>query len=273
MIKLGPIAATVLKELRQRRWLLMGYTITALVFTLMYASVYPSIHEQSSQFTQLFNSYPKAFLDAFGIGQVNMSTFEGYLAMEHYSLVWPMMAALIAISFAAGALSGEIEKGTATMLLSLPVSRLKLFFAKYFAGAVAVAIFTIITIYSAVPAGLFFGIDLDPSRLVAVIAPCLTFAFAIYGLAIAASSYFSDRGRVYMVLGGGLLFMYVINIISGLSEPWEWLKYLSLFNYYTALDIIAGDPIDLWAIAVLAAVAILGAILGALRFNRRDIAV
>jgi ABC-2 type transport system permease protein len=158
-------------------------------------------------------------------------------------------------------------------LLSLPITRLRLYTSKYLAGALITVAYCAVSILAAIPFGWMFGIDFNAGLFWDITLPGIAFAMAIYSIAMLVSTLVNERGQLYAILGGGLLLMYVVNVIAQMVDSWEWLKYSSLFNYYKPLDIIAGSPVDVWSIVILFLLAGLTAIAGALRFNRRDVIV
>ena len=62
--------------------------------------------------------------------------------------------------------------------------------------------------------------------------------------------------------------MYVIDLVGKLADPAEPLRYVSAFRYYgSAIQ----DGIDPFAFAGLVLVGVVLAVIGALRFERRDV--
>jgi len=115
------------RTIKDRKLSLLVYCITALLFIWMYIALFPSISKSFGQLESYINTFPKGFLDAFGLDAKTFTTFEGYIGSEQFTFVWPIMIIAMMISFAGGAIAGEIEKGTIEILLSEPISRLKIF--------------------------------------------------------------------------------------------------------------------------------------------------
>jgi ABC-2 type transport system permease protein len=227
-----PVISTISKELYQRRWAIIGFSAGAFLFLLIYTSIYPSIQHESVKFNELLKSYPKALLDAFNIDQLNLSTLSGFLSAEHFSLVWPLMAIFLALSLAGQTIAGEIEKGTMALLLSLPLGRIKLFISKYLSGILAMSIFSVLSIIAIQPLAKLFNLNMFASNVGKVTLLSLLFAFTIYSVSMFFSTIFSERSKVYFAVGGILLIMYVANIISGLVNSIDKLKYISYFHYF-----------------------------------------
>jgi len=108
-------------------------------FVALIVSVYPTVHSNPS-LNKLAQDYPqalKAFI-AFG-GQVDYTTPAGYLGIELFSLMVPLLLMIAAIGTGAGAIAGEEERGTLELLLANPVSRARVVLEKSAALALEIA--------------------------------------------------------------------------------------------------------------------------------------
>lgn len=267
------LIATIYKELRQRRWAITAYSLIALGFVWMYMAIFPSFQKESAKFNELLDAYPKAVLEAFNIDQLHIDTFEGYIAAEHFSFIWPVMVILLVLSFAGQTIAGEIERGTMATILSLPMSRLKIYMAKYIAGIKVLVIFCIFSILSIFPLSLTVDLTIKPENIWIVTAASFLFGWAILSAGMMVSSFVSERSKVYFTVGGVLLVMYVMNVVSGLIESAEKLQYSSIFYYYVPSDALVKGDLDTLAVVVMAGTAIVCTIIGAIAFTRRDISV
>ncbi len=267
------IFATIYKELRQRRWAILSYCLIALGFVWMYMAIFPSFQEESAKFNELLEAYPKALLEAFNIKDLSFSTIEGYISAEHFSFVWPIMVILLMLSIAGQAIAGEIERGTMAIALSMPISRLKIFVSKYLAGIAVLFVFCAFSILSLLPLASLIGLDINTQNVWLVMLISFLFGWVVFSAGLMVSSFASERSKVYFTLGGGLLVMYVINIVSGLIEAAEKLQYASIFYYYAPSDALVKGEVDSLAIVIMASTAIVCTAIGAIAFTRRDISV
>ncbi len=265
--------AAIRKELRIKRWSILAYCVIAAAFVWMYIGIFPSFQKESAKFNELLEAYPKALLEAFNIEELQISTLEGYIAAEHFSFVWPIMVILLMLSYAGSTIAGEIEKGTMAVLLSLPLTRLKLYWSKYTAGLVILLLFCVASILVVFPIAQITDVDFNAANFWRVGFLSFLFGWAIVSVGFMVASFVSERSTVYFVIGGGLLAMYVINVVSGLVESAEKLKYASIFNYYVPSDALVKGELDMVSMAVLGGLAIASAVVGAVAFSRRDISV
>lgn len=249
------------------------YCLAAIAFVWMFVAMFPSFAEESAQFDQLFESYPEAFTKALGLEALSLDSIENFLAIENFSILWPIMALFLAVSFSGNALAREIETGTMELLLAKPVSRAKIFFARYIAGLLILVFFTAVSVFCVVPMAEAYDVPYNAENYLATAVLCLFFAWAVFSLAFMCSAVFSERSKVYMVMGGTLVGMYAINVLTQFKEEWANLKYASFFYYYDFNAALLDNEYKLISLTVFAAVAGIATMVGSYWFNRRDIAV
>lgn len=261
------------QTIKDRKVSLGVYCIAAAVFVWMYVALFPSMLEQAATFEEAFSNYPSELWAAFGIEELSFSTIEKFLAIEHFSLVWPIMILFLLISIAGNSLAGEVERGTAEIVLSRSVSRLRIFFGKYLMGIVALIVFTLFSVWSVVPLSQLHGVTYEPLNYVYISVLGLLFGWAVLGLAFMFSSFFSERSKAYMATGGTILIMYVLNIAATLKDSLSGLKWFSFFHYYDHSAALVERHISIEAILVFAGVALITAAIGAWWWRKRDIAI
>lgn len=258
--------------LKDRRLVTIIYCLVSIGLLWMYVALFPAFKEQSKAMEDMLKSYPESFLKAFNFDIKSFTTLEGFLSTEQYSFMWPLLAILSMVGFAGSAIAGEIENGTIEIVLSNPVSRLKLFISRYLAGLVILIIFVVVSVFSAIPLAEIYNINFASQSFATMALLAFIFAWAIYSLAMLFSSIFSDKGKVFFLTGGILVVMYVLNIVSALKSSLADLKYGSFFYYFNPPKALYHNEIDVWAYVVFISVAILATIIGAVWFARRDIA-
>lgn len=259
------------KELRDRRWSLLAYALITVLLVTMYTSLFPSIQAQNQSFDELFKSMPEGYQKAFGISQDSFGSLEGFLGIELFSLTMPLILMLLAISRAGNALAGEIERGTMRTLLSLPLSRQSIYVSKLAAAVASVLAVTLALLLAMVGVSAAANLNLDLGRVVPACALAALFGVALVGLAFAASATFSDRGRVYMVVGGFMLVQYIAHVVAGLQDNLSWIGRFSAFHYFDGVGIMSGAGVPASSWWVFGGIATVMAVIGLIMFMRRDI--
>jgi len=186
----------ILKTFKDKKIGLIIYSISGILLLWMYVAMFPSIQQQADAFNELIQNYPEGFMKTFGIdGSFNFSYIENFLSVEHFSLIWPIMVIFLLVSFAGAGIAGEIEKGTVEIPLSRPVSRLGIFFGRYFTGLMFLLIFTIFSVFAIIPLSQLHGIDYQLENYVSFSIVGFLFGWAIFSLAMMFSAFFSEEAK------------------------------------------------------------------------------
>jgi len=265
----------ITQTIKKSKGSIIGYTLGAALMVWLLVAIFPSFAGRAGDFTQTFSEiYPEELLKAFNIEIGSfLNSIEGFLGGENYSFMWPLIMVILVISFGGGALAGEIDHGTIEVLLSQPLSRTKLFLGKYIAGAIVILTFVFASVLSVVPFAEIYNIGYQLQNHLAMGVLGALFAFALFGITMMLSSFFSDRGKVTLVSSVLLIGMYFANVLAALKESLADLKYLSFFYYFDYNDPLLRNEIDLQSAAVFLGVGLAGAVIGLIWFNRRDIAI
>ena len=259
--------------IKDRRTSLISYVVGSVVFVEMYLALFPALRDQAETLSKLLEAYPKGLMSAFGFDDTAafFSTVENYMSTEYFSFFWPILAIILLLSFALSMIVAEVEKGTIELVLAQPISRLKIFFARYLAGLMSFAIFSGVSIYSIVLFSALHGFDYKLPNYLTIWGVSFLFGTAVFSIACFFSALFSERGKATFATAAILLIMYALNIISGLKESLSDLKYFSFFHYLNAPQVLGRNQVVDFSFVVFGGVIVVFTAAAALRFNRRDI--
>jgi ABC-2 type transport system permease protein len=260
--------------IRDRYGAVLIYCGVVLGLIVMYVGLYPSLQSQSQQYAEIFKSFPDSFMKAFGFdsAQAFFFSLESFLSAEQYSLTWPILAAILSMSFAANNIAHEIENGTIEFILSLPVSRLKFYLGRYFAGLVLLAIFTASSVLSAIPVAKLYDVPCVWENYFKLSFGAFLFVAAIYSIATFFSAMMSEKSKTYAVSAGIVIGMYILNVISSLKDGLADLKYFSFFHYFSPAKLLVDGEIDIHSVWVFGLTIIFFIAAGAFIYSKRDIA-
>ena len=190
---------------------------------------------------------------------------------------------IFAVGRAAGAIAGEIDKGTMELLLAQPLRRRQLIFAHLAVDLVTIpalcAVLWIGTLLACWATG-FIGaaepMDVDPVRFLPALLSVAPLVFAVSGLTMALSAAGRSRNRVLGIAVIVALAMFLVNLVGQLWPPMEWMRPLTLFYYYQPQPMILKSDwytmADVWGrLGVLAGLGTAGYALALLIFTRRDL--
>lgn len=263
----------IFRTIRDRKFSILSYSLASVGFLWMYVALFPSIQKEAARMSELLKSYPEALMKAFNIQDLNFDTLEKFLAMEQMSFVWPILVIILAVSYAGGSLASEIEKGTIEILLAAPLSRLKIYFSRYFAGFIILIFFNALSFFSVMPLAEIYDIKYVFKNYLTLFIMASLFSLAVFSISYFLSAIFSERSKVYVLAGGTLLLMYVLNVVALLKDNLKNLKYFSFFHYFDSSAVLIKNEVELTSVIVFCAVIFVFTVFGALWFNGRDIAV
>lgn len=251
----------------------MAFCLAGILLMWMYIAFFPLIQQQSESIKGLLQSMPKGLLRAFGVENLNIFNLEGFLTYKHYTLMLPLMIIFLMASLAGTGLSGEVERGTIEISLACPVSRLRMFFGLYFAGLVMLIVFTICAVLVIAPLAGIYGMAYIFRYHFLVAVMSLFFGWAVFSLSMLISAVNSELRRAYMILGGIIFAMYILDLLGALVNSLAWMKYFSFFYYFNPNQIMMHQALPLTSILVFTASALILTLAGALWFKARDVGV
>jgi ABC-2 type transport system permease protein len=260
--------------IKERKWSVVIYSAISALFLLLYVALFPSLQSQTQALTEVLKTMPEGLLKALGSSPSQLSNFtiEALLGSKQFSMFFQLFAAILAFGIAASDLSGEVENGTIEYLLSQPVSRLKLYFARFISGLILLTIFVAASTLLVMPMAAAFHVAYVPHIYWQLFFDALLFTMALYSFAYFLSALFSNKGRVIGIATGVFAIMYGVFIVSALKKNLDKIKYASLFHYFPG-EILNGGGIDKLGVWIFLAIIIVFTTLGAIIFKNRDIAI
>ena len=169
--------------------------------------------------------------------------------------------------------AGEIERGTADVLLGLPVSRWEVFLSETLAWLVCGAV----VLTAALAGNLLGGLALPPAerpqlaRVLLVLLNLFCLYGAVGGLAWLVSSLSDRRGRAMTIVFLILLALFLLNYLAPFWPPLEKFEFLSPLHYHRPVNVLANGAWPWRDLAVLAGVGGASWFTGGVVFARRDL--
>lgn len=258
-----------LKTLRDMRrsifWWCVGMVLTALYTILAFPTVRDTFLDLSPYFD---NPLFKVFMRDFN----TLATIEGYLSIELFSLVLPVLSIIMSIIYFIGVVGREEERGTLELLVSMPMPRWRIALEKV--AAVLVAVFFIHAFFwlSLWAGGLAIKVEANYFRIALAILDELLFSLVFGALAFFITGLGKGAGTAGGISGGLASAFYLIEAIGVVSERLKPYRKFSLFYYYGGgRPMVEGLNWNHIALFVGLTVILIAA--GILIFQRRDIRV
>ncbi|KUG57280.1 MULTISPECIES: ABC transporter permease subunit [Kocuria] len=260
----GTVLAGVLRT--NRRSLLLWALAVAAV-TALYTAFYPSVG--GGQMDAMLESMPSEFITAMGFD--SMTTAAGYVTSTVYSLLGAVLTLVCAIGLGARLIAGQEEDGTLELELSAPVSRRRIY-----AERLAALWLTVLVLVLALTAALgvlsaALELGLSAVNVAAASAGLLLFGGALGTVAFAVGAATGRRGTALGAAAAAAVASYLLSYLSPIAEA-PWMEQISPFHWYIGAEPLA-TGFDGPGLALLAALAVLVALGGAVAFARRDLMV
>lgn len=249
--------------------LVLGWAVFSGIWPAMYIALYPSIGGMK-ELQKMLEQFPPALREFFASSSLNMSTPEGFLNIELFTFVGPLLMLAYTAVVAGGATAAEEERGTMDLLLANPVPRWRIVIEKAIAFLIGTIIVGIGMWVGAALGSKAVGIELDLGLVgLAIVSLCLL-GLAIGGLALALGAI---TGRRWLAAGVALMVTVAGFFLNGLGALVDWLepwRPISPFYQYIANDPLT-NGIDLGNALVLIGWAVVGTIVAVIAFERRDL--
>ena len=168
---------------------------------------------------------------------------------------------------------GEVEKGTADILLTLPVSRVEVFCSTSLVW-ILIAVFLSFTPI----AGIWLAVQIfQPDEIVELkryVAPACNFTclnLAIASMASLIGSIYDRRGLAVGTTIGIALVSVILNFVEPFIDAIQSIMFLSFLNYFRPVDIVREGGFPLQSCAALLGFAVVCWLIGLTVFSRKDV--
>lgn len=189
-----------------------------------------------------FKKFPPMMQQFVGEEVLAQFSIAGAIAFGYNHPIVIIVLALMAITLPAKHIAGEIETGTMELMLSLPVSRIKLAASLWFFSAII-----FLVIIAGGWAGSFLGVILYPQmneipfqRIVLVGIHLWLLMLVINASAFFVSVYSKERSKVAQRVAGLILFFYFLNYAAKFWSAIGFFKYATIFYYFQPQELMIG---------------------------------
>jgi ABC-2 type transport system permease protein len=170
------------------------------------------------------------------LGGADYATITGWFRSEIAIIYAPLVIGALAITGASSATAGEEEDRILGLVLAYPIRRSRLLMAK----AAAIALVVLVVAF-AVWIGLIAGVALGGGGISVAHITALGVQLAFFGLATGAVALAvgAGTGRKSLATGSAAavaILGWLVNSFAPLVGSISWLKYLTLFYYYSEHD-------------------------------------
>ncbi|MHA1984893.1 MAG: ABC transporter permease subunit, partial [Candidatus Hodarchaeales archaeon] len=251
------------ETIREGRNILISVTTIVVALIILVILMYPGPEEAIKVFTSLENAgIYELFIDAtYGEG----GEYRMWLAFEVFSHIF-FLPVFMMILLGTSVFASEQDNNRLDILMSMPLSRSRIFIEKWFSMLVYAILFVSVGfLFSWIPSELLnYSMPVDIVFVTwLLMLPLLLFVgtlSAFFGV------FFLERFKARLAMVGIVAGMFILTILSRVNDALESLNYLSVFRYFNGADIILKtsleeidlvDPIILLLITVITLILIL----------------
>ena len=230
--------------------------------------IFPSI-ESSPDFNDLVKNYPDVLKSLFGIEGGDITSGAGYLDVELFSLMLPLLVLVLAIGSGAQTLAGEEDAGRLELVLSYPVRRRDAVLEKGAAVACEILAVCVVVFITILAFDALVGLDLSASKLGAAVVSLAALGLLYGWLALAVGAVIPSRALAIGIPAGAAAAAYLVNGLHGLAG------WLDPFRFLSPFWLVGSSPLqkgaDAWGVFAVVLTAVVVLLAGSLLVERRDL--
>lgn len=256
------------RALRLRTRSMIGWAIGTAAFVSMMIAVFPVVRDDTS-FDELLDEYPEPIRALIG-GDVSLSSGPGFMSAELYSLMLPVLVAILAANAAAALLGGEEERGWLSLVVSGPTTRRRVVFETAAGVAVVASVPVVVAAVTVLIGGPMVELELGLARVAEVSLVMWLFGLVFGAATLLVAGAVGRRGAAIGAGTGLLLFAYAAEIVGSTASWGRPFQEASPFHHLVATQpAVFGVP---WAEAVVAGgLTVAATVAAAALIERRDL--
>ena len=261
------------RAFRDRTRTLLWWSIAVSAMVLLIASMFPSIAGNEA-LEKMFDDMPAAVKMLAGAPEgISIVSPAGYLHSKLFALTLPLLLMIFGIGIGAHAIGGSEDDGTLELLLSNPVTRVRVAVERFVAMLALMSVLAIVAAVTMIATNMIVGEGLDDipvGRTVAAVGASTCVAMVHASIAFAAGCVLGRRTPAIAVAAGLAVAGYMIEGLTATSNGLQFLGAPSPWHWYLDGVIIVDGP-SMASIVLPLAVSAALAIVGIAVFVRRDL--
>ncbi len=242
-------------------------------FVILFVWAMLNLGDEVLNFASRFAFLRKVFEAGFGIkvdGEVSINILFA-VSFTHAVVLALSWAVMIAITTRVTV--GEIEKGTADLLLTLPISRSEVYVSTSLVWILAAILLAFCPVIGVWIGSLIFKTP-EVVEIARYFKPAVNFLcllLAVGGISSLVACSLNSRGPAIAIVVGIVLLSSVLNFVEPFIESLKPLRFFGLLNYFRPVDVVRANTWPLTSMSILLLLFLTCWLLGLLIFRRREI--
>jgi ABC-2 type transport system permease protein len=235
-----------LKNLKDMRNNLIYWFVGLITLSFYLSFAYSSFAQNIGAFDELINSFPEELLHFLGASDgLDMSTFGGFLNLEIFGVIGPIMLVVVGINTGTNIVAGELNNKTLELVMSTPIGKNNYLFQQILVMITRIILISLFIWFSFNLFGRIFNLELDLKNFSATIVHLSLLGLFFGCLSLFIGSLTGNKSKTLGISTTIAIISHFTNSISPLINSVEKLKYISIFHYYkTSEPIINGIDIS-----------------------------
>jgi len=261
------LSSIFLKTIYNLRWQLLGWSLGVMFIVFVTAALYNSFTQTG--FEEVISSMPEQLRGLLGSAD-NYKSVSGYLAQQIFGLKVVMFLVVMSVLLFISVSATDEDNGRMQTLLTLPVTRTKVYFQKWLAVLFGIAIVNV-----ALLVALYVGLgvihkEADTTRVIES-ATNLWLACSAVGMVGFSLAMFTGKKALSTAIASGYaLFCIVMSSLAPAVDSLKDIDKLSLLHYYNNPQIML-HGLDTNHVIILGTTLLLLTAIGWIGFTRRSI--
>lgn len=259
----------ILWELLRRKMFTLWWTIGVSGLIGLTVVSYLAVEQEAQQIEDAFadlSTSAGSFL-----GGTDLFSPVGYLSSQVYYIMLPLLLIIMVMTLVSSLMKRDENDTTVELTLARPISRRKLLLAKALAGGIIVAIIGLLSYLITVLSVAAVDLDINGGHLLLthVLAFAFSASFGVISFTLIAASRVTRKiagvAAILLSFGG-----YIITSLAGFVEVLEPVAKAMPYHYYDS-DALLRGTVDNGLLIYLAGILIVGVVVSAIGYSRRDI--
>lgn len=257
------------KELKSRRVGLIAWSVAMILFMWTGMVKYQTLSIDPTATEALLKQMPDTIKTIFGMNGLEATSLSGY-----FGICFLFIAILLAVHAAllgTGLLTIEPLNKTTEFLYTRPASRRRIITSKLLAGLLQLTILFGVT-YAAswVSIALYASMDGFQTTLAVFMGGAAIIQITFFSVGMAVAALLRSASGAGKLLTGLVFASYALSLVSQL-DGYNWLRYVSIFRYFDAVDILNTNTLKLHYVVICLAVNAISLAIVYLYYPRRDL--
>ena len=259
-------------ELKAHRKALIIWSVSVVIFMAMSMAKFGTLSADAEGMRQIMSQFPQTMQAVFGMSGLDITTLGGYfgICFLYIELLLAIHGGLLGVSV----LAEEEQDKTTEFLYVKPVGRAKIITQKLMAGLLNIFVLWGVTAASAwvsiEAAASMKGFEKEFMLFMGAALLIQLVFFFVGSLAAGVVKNSRSPGR-YLAIA--VFVSYVLFVFSKLSDSFDWLKYVSVFRFFDAAELLANKSLNTVYVAICAGIIVVCAVLTYVFYIRRDLEV